>query len=425
MKPMGPDAESKMQIAVTGLGCVTPCGNSASELWDALLQGKSGVARITHFPTERFSVDIAGELKGFDPLSTGVTKKEARRLTHYVLWGLASAQEAIAQAGLDTDSIPSERIGSIMGVGMGALGPMEKEVLVLHKRGPSRVSPLLVPSGTPEVPPSEIARRYGFHGPSFSVSTACSSGSDAVIAALRCIQAGEVDVVIAGGADQTVSELGLATFANLGALARRNGDPTTACRPFDRGRTGFVMGEGAGALVLESVEHAKKRGAEILAVVSGYGQTTDAFHNTAPDPSGVQAARALRLALERSGLQPEDVSYINAHGTSTQQNDPTETRAIKTALGEAAYKVPVSSTKSMTGHMIGAAGAVEAIVAVQAIRYNAIPPTINYQDPDPECDLFYVPNEAIDAPVEAAMSNSFGFGGHNSSLLFRSAKSVQ
>ena len=421
---MSSDAETKMQIAVTGTGCVTPCGNNVSKLWEALLQGRSGVARITQFPTDRFVVDIAGETKEFDPLSTGVTKKEARRLTSYVLWALASAQEAISQSGLDTDSLPPERVATIVGVGMGALGPMEKEAIVLHERGPSRVSPLLVPSGTPEVPPSEIARRYGFNGPSFAISTACSSGADAIIAAARCISTGEVDVVVAGGADQTVSALGLATFANLGALARCNGDPTTACRPFDRGRTGFVMGEGAGALVLESLEHAKKRGAEILAILSGYGQTTDAYHSTAPEPTGQQATRAMRLALERSGVRPEDVNYINAHGTSTQQNDPIETLVIKKALGDAAYRVPVSSTKSMTGHMIGAAGAVEAIIAVQAIRSKAIPPTINYRDPDPECDLFYVPNEAIDAPVEAAMTNSFGFGGHNSSLLFRSPGSV-
>ena len=411
-----------MEFAVTGVGCVTPCGNDVSTYWESLLSGRSGINRITRFPTEGFTVDIAGEVKNFDALRAGINRKEARRLASYVLYAMTAAREALQQSGLlEIDFVP-ERVATIIGTGIGALRPIELETEVLRTRGPRRVSPLLVPSGTPDVSPSEVSRLYGFKGPSFCVSTACSSGSDAVITGARCIALDEADVVIAGGTEDTVSELAVATFSNLGALARSNGDPKTVSRPFDRGRSGFVMGEGAGILVLESMEHARKRGADILAVLCGYGQTTDAYHKTAPDPSGAEACRAMQLAMAMAEASPEDIDYLNAHGTGTQQNDPVETLVIKKALGEHAYQIPISSTKSMTGHLIGAAGATEAIVAIQAMRSGTIPPTINYDDPDPECDLFYVPNEAIEARVNVAMSNSFGFGGHNSSLLFRSVE---
>lgn len=409
-----------MDIAVTGVGCVTPCGNDVPTFWEGLLGGRSGIDHIKRFPTVGFGIDIAGEVKDFEHSLAGIDRKEARRLATYVLYAMAASREALLQSGLLETSFVPQRVATIIGTGIGALRQIELETHVLRKRGPRRVSPLLVPSGTPEVSPSEVARLYGFKGPSFSVSTACSSGSDSIITGARCLALGEVDVVVAGGTEDTVSELGMATFTNLGALAKPlNGDPTTVARPFDRERNGFVMGAGAGVMVLETMEHAKKRGAEILAVLCGYGQTTDAFHKTAPDPEGKEASRAMQLSMEMAGVSPDEIGYVNAHGTGTQHNDPVETLVIKKAIGDHAYKIPVSSTKSMTGHMIGAAGAAEAIVAIQTLRTGKVPPTINYTEPDPECDLFYVPNEAIEAPVKVAMTNSMGFGGHNSSLLFR------
>jgi 3-oxoacyl-[acyl-carrier-protein] synthase II len=314
-----------------------------------------------------------------------------------------------------------ERIGVVVGSGIGGIRSIENQMDNLRRGGPSRVSPLLVPSGTPDVAANEIALFHGFTGPSWAVSTACSSGSDAIIHAARCLRDGAADVMITGGAEAPIGELAISSFANLGALARGNGDPQKVCRPFDRQRSGFVLGEGAGILVLETGEHARGRGAEILAVLAGFGQTTDAYHKTAPDPTGRGAARAIRMALESGGLSPEEVGYINAHGTSTLQNDPAETLAIKSALGEYARRVPVSSTKSMTGHLIGAAGAIEAIIAVETILTGWIPPTINYETPDPDCDLFYVPNTAREARVEAVLSNSFAFGGHNSALAIVAA----
>ncbi len=411
-----------MDIAVTGVGCVTPCGNDVPTFWETLLSGRSGIDHITQFPTEGFGVDIAGEVKNFDSSKAGVERKDARRLAPYVLYAMAASREALLQSGLLESPFVPQRVATIIGTGVGALRQIELEMDVLRKRGPRRVSPLLAPSGTPEVSPSEVSRLYGFKGPSFSVNSACSSGSDSIIMGARCLALGEVDVVVAGGTEHIVSELGMATFTNLGALARPlNGDPTTVSRPFDRGRKGFVMGAGAGVMVLETMEHAKRRGANILAVLCGYGQTTDAYHKTAPDPEGTEASRAMQLSMERAGVAPEEIDYVNAHGTGTQQNDPIETLVIKKAIGDHAYKVPVSSTKSMTGHMIGAAGAAEAIVVIQTVLTGNVPPTINYSEPDPECDLFYVPNEAIEASVKVAMTNSFGFGGHNSSLLFRAS----
>jgi len=403
------------------MGCITPCGNSVEALWKSLVSGTSGVAEIKSFDTTPFDVHIAGEVKGFDPTACGMGAKEARRLDSFVQFSIAAAKEAVEQANLIDTSLDPERVGVIVGTGIGAIRSIEIEMDILRNRGPSRVTPLLVPKGTPDVPSNEISLLYGFKGPSGSVSTACSSGSDSIIAAARCLREGAADVMIAGGAEAPVSELSLATFANLRALSRATGDPTRVCRPFDKDRSGFVLAEGAGVIVLETLEHAQKRGARILALLVGYGQTTDAYHKTAPDPSGAGAARAIQQAIVMAGLAPEEVGYVNAHGTSTPQNDPMETEAIKRALGPHAYKAPVSSTKSMTGHLIAAAGAVEAVVAIQTILTGVIPPTINYETPDPACDLFYVPNSSIERQVDVAISNSFGFGGHNSCLAFQRA----
>jgi 3-oxoacyl-[acyl-carrier-protein] synthase II len=408
-------------IAVTGLGCVTPCGSNVETLWQSLLEGRSGIEPVTAFDTSRFHVHIAGEVKGFHPGDFGIDAREARRVDRFVQFAVAAAQEAVSGARLIDESLDYERVGVIIGTGIGGIRSIEAEMDILRKKGPSRVSPLLVPSGTPDVPANSVALFYGFKGPSCAVCTACSSGNDAIIAAARCIRDGTADVMIAGGAEAPVGELALSTFANLKALSRAGGDPAQVCRPFDRNRSGFVLAEGAGVLVLESMEHARRRGVTPLAILAGFGQTTDAYHKTAPDPTGASAARAISQALQAASVTPEEVSYINAHGTGTAHNDPMETKAIKAALGKHAYRVPTSSTKSMTGHLIGAAGAVEAVVATKALLTGRIPPTINYETPDPGCDLNYVPNEAIEARVDVVISNSFGFGGHNAALVFRKA----
>lgn len=405
-------------LAITGLGAVTACGTSVRALWSSLIEGRSGIGLITHFDTSEFDVHIAGEVRGFQPADYGIDPKEARRLDRFAQFALAAAQEAAAHAGLRESPVDPERVGVIIGTGIGGIRSTETQMDILRKKGPSRVSPLLVPSGTPDVASNEVALLLGYRGPSFAVSTACSSGNDAIIAAARCLNDGAVDVMLAGGAEAPISELAISTFANLRALSRAEGDPQTICRPFDRDRSGFVIGEGAGILVLETLEHARRCGAEILALLAGYGQSTDAYHKTAPDPTGAGAARAMRQAIASAGVLPAEIGYINAHGTSTQQNDPMETLAIHAALGAAARQVPVSSTKSMTGHLIAGAGAVESIISVLSIRTGTIPPTLNLDNPDPECDLFHVAHAAIDRRVDVALSNSFGFGGHNSSLIF-------
>ena len=409
-------------IAITGMGCVTPCGNNVAQFWSALIAGRSGIQEITSFDTSAYDVHVAGEVRNFDPTHFGIDPKEARRLDRYVQFAVAAAAEAISQSAVLEGNLDLERTGVVVGTGIGGIRSIETQMDILRKKGPHRVSPLLVPSGTPDVPSNEISLLYGFKGPSGAVSTACSSGNDAIIAAARVIRDGAADVMITGGAEAPISELSLATFANLKALSRAGGDPAKVCRPFDRDRSGFVLAEGAGVLVLESIEHARRRGARILALLAGFGQTTDAYHKTAPDPSGAGAARAIRQAMKAARVSPEEVSYINAHGTSTIQNDPMETLAIKAALGDHARRVPISSTKSSTGHLIAGAGAVEAIASVQAILTGKIPPTINYENPDPACDLHYVPNRAIESTVDVVLSNSFGFGGHNSSLALSSVE---
>jgi 3-oxoacyl-[acyl-carrier-protein] synthase II len=413
-------------VAVTGMGCVTPIGNSVAAFWESLCAGRSGISTVQHFDPSQHEVRIAGEVRDLDPDAFGINGREARRVDRFALYALVAAAQALRDSGFlksdysELEGISPERVGVVIGTGIGGLGSIEDQAFNLVTKGPRRVSPTLVPAAVPDVGANEVALRYGLQGPSCAISTACSSGNDGIIYGARLIREGVVDVVVAGGSEATVTPISLATFGNLRALSRDKGDPTRVCRPFDKGRSGFVMGEGAGLLILESVEHARRRGAEILALLAGYGQTCDSYHRTAPDPEGRGAARAIRLALETAGFAPGDVDYINAHGTSTISNDPMETHAIKTALGDAdARRVSISSTKSMTGHLIGAAGAVEAICCIQAIRNHIIPPTINLDEPDPACDLDYVPKEARQRRVHVALSNTFGFGGHNATVAFR------
>ncbi|MCZ6794206.1 MAG: beta-ketoacyl-ACP synthase II [Planctomycetota bacterium] len=411
-------------VAVTGMGCVTPCGNSVEEYWESLCAGRSGIARITRFDTTDYTVHIAGELKNFVAEEFGIAPKDARRLDRFAQYGLVAACQAMAQSGLveggeNRGAFDAEMTGVCIGTGIGGLRAIEIECDNLIHKGPRRVSPTLVPSGVPDVPGNEVALKFGFRGPSCAVCSACASGNDALIYACRCIREGIADVMVAGGAEATVTPIAISTFGNLRALSSSGGDPRQVCRPFDRDRSGFVMGEGAGVFVLESLDHARRRGADVFAILAGYGQTCDSFHRTAPDPTGSGAARAIRQCLKVAGLSPADVDYINAHGTSTISNDPVETMAIKAALGDDARRIAVSSTKSMTGHLIGAAGGIEAIAAVLAIRHGVIPPTINLDEADPRCDLDYVANEARQCRVEVSISNTFGFGGHNATVLFR------
>jgi 3-oxoacyl-[acyl-carrier-protein] synthase II len=407
------------------MGCITPCGSSVELFWESLTLGRSGIGRISRFDSGPFDVHVAGEVPGFQPHDHGIGPKDARRLDLFALYALAAARQALVEAGFSIDGesvrgLESTRAGVVIGTGMGGLGSIERQSEVFQRSGPARVSPTLVPSAVPDVAANEIALRYRLRGPSMAVTTACSSGNDALICAARLIRDGTVDVAVAGGAEATVTPLSIATFGNLQALAKGDRDPTTACRPFDRDRCGFVMGEGAGVLILESKDHACRRGAYVHAVLAGYGQSSDAYHRTAPDPHGWGAARAMTQALDMANVQPREVDYVNAHGTSTLANDAMETRALKRALGDAdAYRVPISSTKSMTGHLIGAAGAVEAIATVQAMRSGTIPPTLNLDHADIDCDLDYVPKRARAHIVRVAISNTFGFGGHNATLLFR------
>ena len=412
-------------IVVTGMGCITPCGNSVESLWENLCQGHSGIGPITRFDSSGHDVHIAGEVKAFDPQKYSLAPKDVRRLDLFAQYGIAAASQAMTHSGLiaqgeNTGAFLPERTGVVIGTGMGGLWSIEQQAEVFQRSGPSRVAATLVPSAVPDVAANEIALRYGLLGPSSAVTTACSSGNDALIFAARCIRDGTADIMLAGGAEATVTPLSIATFGNLLALSKSNWEPATVSRPFDSARSGFVMAEGAGVLILESLEHAIRRGASIYAVFAGYGQTSDAYHRIAPDPAGHGASRAIQDALKMANLLPEDIDYVNAHGTSTIANDVMETRAIKRALGDtAARKAAISSTKSMTGHLIGAAGAVEAIIAVHAIVSGVIPPTINLENPDPECDLDYVPLTARTTEVKVALSNTFGFGGHNATVLFQ------
>ncbi len=409
------------RVVVTGVGLLTPVGNDVSSTWTALLDGRSGAGPITQFDaTEDFDVRFACEVKGFEP-EQYLDRKEARRTDRFAQFAIAVAQQAVEDAGLTDhfDRLNRDRIGVIIGSGIGGIRTFEEQARVMLERGPQRISPFFVPMFIADIASGLVSMRYGLRGPNYATVSACASSAHAVGVAYRIVQRGEADMVIAGGAEATVTPLTMAGFAAMKALSRRNDDPQAASRPFDAERDGFVLGEGAGALVIESLESALDRGAKILGEIIGVGQTADAYHLTAPAPEGAGAQLAMRAALEDAGCAPEDVDYINAHGTSTPANDLNETLAVKAVFGDHAYRLVMGSTKSMTGHLLGAAGAVEAIISLKVCETGEIPPTINFSTPDPECDLDYAHNRRVQRDVDIALSNSFGFGGHNVCLAVR------
>ena len=414
---MAPDG-GKTRVVVTGLGAVTPLGNSVPEYWRAICEGRSGVGPITRFDAKRLDARIAGEVKGFDPLKV-IEKKELKKLDLFIQYALAAGVEAVEDAKVDFSQVDPTRAGALVGSGIGGILSILEWHRVLLEKGPSRISPFFIPSLIVNMASGQLSIRYKLKGPNSSVVTACATGNHAIGDAFKIIQRGDADLMVAGGSEAIIDELPIGGFAQMKALSTRNDEPARASRPFDADRDGFVMGEGAGIVVLENAEHARRRGARIYAELVGYGMTADAYHMTAPDPDGDGAVRAMTGALQDGGVRPEDVGYVNAHGTSTPYNDRTETLAIKQVFGDHARRLAVSSTKSMTGHLLGAAGGIEAIVTVLAIQHGILPPTINYETPDPECDLDYVPNVARKAEVELAISNGFGFGGTNATLAFR------
>lgn len=408
------------RVVITGLGVVSPVGNTVEEFWDSLKNGRSGVGPVTHFDASSYPSRVAGEVKDFHP-EEHIDVKTLRHMDGFVRYAMVAALEAVSDSGLEITDANRDRVGVLVGSGVGGLKVLEDQHQILLERGPRRVSPFFIPMLIIDMASGQISIRLGAKGPNLAVATACASASHAIGEATRIIIHGDADVMIAGGAESAVTPLGLAGFCAAKTLSTaRNDEPEKASRPFDRDRDGFVLAEGAGIVVLEELEHARKRGAEIYAEVAGYGLSGDAYHQVAPDPTGGGPARAMIMALRDAGVGPEDLDYVNAHGTSTALNDPMETRAMKIAFGEeAAKKIPVSSTKSMTGHLLGAAGGVELVACALAMRDGVIPPTINYENPDPECDLDYVPNVAREARIDVCMSNSLGFGGHNASLVLR------
>ena len=400
------------------MGAVSPLGRDLPSTWKALLDGRSGVDYITAFDPEPFETRIAAEVKDFDPLDC-MERKEAKRSDRFVQLAAAASLEAVHHADLIINGANADRIGVIIGSGIGGIGTLSEQFEVLSGRGPSRVSPFLIPMMIADMASGHMSIRLGAKGPNFCTVSACSSGADAIGESSEMIRRGEVVAMIAGGAEASVVPIGVAGFAAAGALSKRNDDPQKASRPFDMGRDGFVLGEGAAVLVMEELEYAQARGAPILAEMMGYGATADAHHITQPSEGGEGGARAMRVALKKAGMQPHAIDYINAHGTSTPLNDKFETMAIRSVFGEEAYKIPISSTKSMTGHLLGAAGSLEAIACIMAIKEGIIAPTINLETPDPDCDLDYTPHLPRRGVVTSALSNSFGFGGHNSCLVFR------
>jgi len=406
----------RKRVVITGLGCITPLGLDVESTWEGMLAGRSGVGPITLFDHSEHKVHFAAEVKGFDSEAL-FGRRDARKMDRFAQFAVAACQQALEGAGLEVSDHNRDRVGVVIGSGIGGLTTLGEQAKVMFERGPRRVSPFLVPMMLPDTAAGMVAIHLGVRGPNLAVVSACASGTNAVGEAAEIIRRGHADVMLAGGAEAVINPIAMAGLGVMNALSTRNDDPQRASRPFDRNRDGFVMGEGSAVLVLESLEHAQARGARILAEVSGYGLSNDAYHLSAPSPEGEGAVRCMRMALEDAGLQPEDIDYINAHGTSTPLNDKTETAAIRTVFGEYAYRVPVSSTKSMIGHLLGASGAIEALVLVKVIQTGWIPPTINYETPDPECDLDYVPNQARSAQVKRAMSNSFGFGGHNATII--------
>ncbi len=406
----------RRRVVVTGMGCISPVGNTVQETWHALLQGKSGAGMITLFDASKHKTRFAAEVKGFDAVAAfGV--REARKMDRFTQFATVATQEALEQSGLKIDDTNRDRIGIVIGTGIGGIGSIVEQSEVMRERGIDRVSPFLIPMMISDSAAGMLAIRIGARGPNMAIATACASGNNAIGDAVETIRRGSADAMIAGGSEGALVPLAMAGMNVMGALSTRNDDPLTASRPFDKNRDGFLMGEGAGILILEALEYAQARGANILCELTGYGTSDDAYHISAPAENGAGAAISMKLALENASLTINDIGYINAHGTSTQLNDKSETAAIKTVFGEQAYKIPVSSTKSMTGHLLGASGAVEAVFCIMAIREGIIPPTINYETPDPICDLDYVPNQSRKVSPRHVMSNSFGFGGHNATLV--------
>jgi 3-oxoacyl-[acyl-carrier-protein] synthase II len=410
----------KRRVVVTGMGAITPVGNDVATTWRALIAGKSGTAPITKFDAAKFPVRFAAEVKGFNALDF-MDRKEAKRADHYTQYAVAGARQAMTDAGLGNgiNGMDPDRIGVIIGSGIGGLKSFEEQHDVYRERGVGKISPFFIPMFIADIAAGIVSMQFNAKGPNYATVSACATSAHAIGDAYRTIQYGDADVMITGGAEATVTPMAIGGFANMKALSERNDSPETASRPFDATRDGFVMGEGSGIVILEELEHALKRGARIYAEIAGYGATGDAYHLTAPAPDGEGAQRAMKRALNDAGLTPADVQYINAHGTSTPANDFNETRAIKAVFGEAAMDVNVSSTKSATGHMLGAAGAVEFIISALVVGNGVIPPTINYEHPDPELDLNYTPNVCVDREVNAVLSNSFGFGGHNTTLAVK------
>lgn len=404
------------RVVITGLGCISPIGNDVPTAWGNLIAGNSGVANITLYDSSDYAIGIAAEVKDFDGIAL-FGKRETRRMDRGTQFALAAAQQALQHANLEITDANRDRIGAIIGTGIGGIETLYDQFFNFTERGPSRVSPFLVPMMLPDTPGGIIAINTGIRGINYAVVTACATGTNAVGEAFEVIKRGQTDVMFAGGCEAAIVPLAMAGLAKMGALSTYKGEPTRASRPFNLDRTGFVIGEGAGVLVLESLEHAQSRGAKILAEIVGYGSTNDAFHISAPAENGKGAALCMQMALDNADLDIGDIDYINAHGTGTPLNDRSETAAIKTVFRERAYDVPISSTKSMTGHLLGAAGAVEAIFAVRVLQEDILPPTINYEVPDPECDLDYIPNNARPKQVSHVMSNSFGFGGHNATIV--------
>lgn len=408
----------KKRVVVTGIGAITPIGIGKDEFWQALLAGKSGIGPITRFDATDYTTRVAGEVKDFEP-SNYIDKKEAKRMDRCTQFAVAAARMAFEDSGLDLEKADRSRIGVVVGTGIGGIDTLHDQYKTLFDKGPGRISPFFVPMMIANMAAGQTSITFGLQGPSTCVVTACATGTNSIGDAFKIIQRGDADAMVAGGTEACISPAAVAGFCAMKAMSTHNEEPSKASRPFEKGRDGFVMGEGAGIVILESLEHALARGAHIYAEISGYGFNADAYHITAPAPEGVQAAKCMEMAIKDAGLAPKDISYINAHGTSTPLNDKNETLAIKSLFGDHAYKLAVSSIKSMTGHLLGAAGGIEAIASVLSVANDMVPPTINYETPDDELDLDYVPNEARQQVVEVAISNSFGFGGHNATILVK------
>ncbi len=409
------------RVVITGMGAITPIGNSVKEFWDSLLKGESGANSITKFDAADHATKFAAEVKNFNPEGI-IEAREIKRIDEFAQYAIVATHEAVIDSGIDFEKEDMERIGTIIGSGIGGIQSFEREHEKYLNAGPRRVSPFFIPQMIIDIASGLVSIKYNLRGPNYSVVSACATASHAIGDAFKIIQRGDADVMITGGAEAAICPMGVAGFNSLKALSTRNDEPGKASRPFDKNRDGFVIGEGAGIIILEDLDHAKKRGAKIYGELIGLGFTADAHHITAPAPGGEGAVRAMRLCLKDAGLNPEDVDYINAHGTSTPYNDKTETEAIKTVFGPLADKLNISSTKSMTGHLLGAAGGVEIIASTLAVQHGIIPPTINYEEPDPECDLNYTPNQPVERKINAAISNTFGFGGHNAVLAVSALK---